>query len=156
MADTGKLKFYNDFFSTETNPEILIVDTNMDTIDNNDNRMSLREAIITTQASDKKDWEIRFITREQDEKYVEQSPQLGLGYWAIKLQKPLPTIAKTDNSIKEKITLSLIPRFSGLFIIAIGILIITGPTLLWFLDDNVGSLTETAFVSVKKQLGKFV
>ncbi|MFL0768289.1 MAG: SwmB domain-containing protein [Prochlorococcus sp.] len=99
MADTGKLKFYNDFFSTETNPEILIVDTNMDTIDNNDNRMSLREAIITTQASDKKDWEIRFITREQDENYVEQSPQLGLGYWAIKLQKPLPTIAKNNIAI---------------------------------------------------------
>ena len=57
----------------------------------------------------------------------------------------LPTIAKSDNSIKEKITLSLIPRFSGLFIIAIGILIITGPTLLWFLDDNVGSLTESTY-----------
>ena len=57
----------------------------------------------------------------------------------------LPTIAKTDNSIKEKITLSLIPRFSGLFIIAIGILIITGPTLLWFLDDNVESLTESTY-----------
>ena len=57
----------------------------------------------------------------------------------------LPTIAKTDNSIKEKITLSLIPRFSGLFIIAIGILIITGPTLLWFLDDNVASLTESTY-----------
>ena len=57
----------------------------------------------------------------------------------------LPTIAKADNSMKEKITLSLIPRFSGLFIIAIGILIITGPTLLWFLDDNVGSLTESTY-----------
>ncbi len=57
----------------------------------------------------------------------------------------LPTIAKTDNSIKEKITLSLIPRFSGLFIIAIGILIITGPTLLWFLDDNVASLTDSTY-----------
>ena len=57
----------------------------------------------------------------------------------------LPTITKTDNSTKEKIALSLIPRFSGLFIIAIGILIITGPTLLWFLDDNVGSLTESTY-----------
>ena len=57
----------------------------------------------------------------------------------------LPTVAKTENSIKEKITLSLIPRFSGLFIIAIGILIITGPTLLWFLDDNVASLTDSTY-----------
>ena len=57
----------------------------------------------------------------------------------------LPTITKTENSIKEKITLSLIPRFSGLFIIAIGILIITGPTLLWFLDDNVASLTGSTY-----------
>jgi len=57
----------------------------------------------------------------------------------------LPTITKTDNSTKEKIVLSLIPRFSGLFIIAIGILIITGPTLLWFLDDNVTSLTDSTY-----------
>ena len=57
----------------------------------------------------------------------------------------LPTITRTENSIKEKITLSLIPRFSGLFIIAIGILIITGPTLLWFLDDNVASLTDSTY-----------
>ena len=57
----------------------------------------------------------------------------------------LPAIAKVDQSTKEKFTLSLIPRFSGLFIIAIGILIITGPTLLWFLDDNVSSLTESTY-----------
>ena len=57
----------------------------------------------------------------------------------------LPTITKADNSTKEKIALSLIPRFSGLFIIAIGILIITGPTLLWFLDDNVSSLTDSTY-----------
>ena len=57
----------------------------------------------------------------------------------------LPTISKTDDSLRNKITLSLIPRFSGIFIIAIGILIITGPTLLWFLDDNVGSLTESTY-----------
>ena len=57
----------------------------------------------------------------------------------------LPTISKTDDSLRNKITLSLIPRFSGIFIIAIGILIITGPTLLWFLDDNVSSLTESTY-----------
>ncbi len=57
----------------------------------------------------------------------------------------LPTISKTDDSLRNKITLSLIPRFSGIFIIAIGILIITGPTLLWFLDDNVGALTESTY-----------
>ena len=57
----------------------------------------------------------------------------------------LPTISKTDDALRNKITLSLIPRFSGIFIIAIGILIITGPTLLWFLDDNVGGLTESTY-----------
>ena len=57
----------------------------------------------------------------------------------------LPTISRTNDSLRNKITLSLIPRFSGLFIIAIGILIITGPTLLWFLDDNVGSITESTY-----------
>jgi len=39
----------------------------------------------------------------------------------------------------------LIPRFSGMIIISLGILIITGPMLLWFLDSNVSSLTESTY-----------
>jgi len=57
----------------------------------------------------------------------------------------LPSITKLDGNVRDKITISLIPRFSGMIIIALGILIITGPTLLWFLDSNVSSLTESTY-----------
>ena len=53
-------------------------------------------------------------------------------------------IANSDISYKHLFT-SYLFIISGLFIIAIGILIITGPTLLWFLYDNVGSLTDSTY-----------
>ena len=46
---------------------------------------------------------------------------------------------------KERLTLALLPRYSGMFVIALGILIITGPMLLWFLESNVTSLTESNY-----------
>ena len=57
----------------------------------------------------------------------------------------LPAITKLDYDVRDKITASLIPRFSAMIIIALGILIITGPTLLWFLDSNVDSLTGSTY-----------
>ena len=57
----------------------------------------------------------------------------------------LPSITKLDANVRDKITISLIPRFSGMIIISLGILIITGPMLLWFLDSNVSSLTESTY-----------
>ena len=57
----------------------------------------------------------------------------------------LPSITKLDGNVRDKITISLLPRFSGMIIIALGILIITGPTLLWFLDSNVSSLTDSTY-----------
>ena len=57
----------------------------------------------------------------------------------------LPAITKLDYDVRDKITATLIPRFSGIIIIALGILIITGPILLWFLDSNVNSLTESTY-----------
>jgi len=57
----------------------------------------------------------------------------------------LPAITKLDYDVRDKITATIIPRFSGIIIIALGILIITGPTLLWFLDSNVNSLTESTY-----------
>ena len=42
-------------------------------------------------------------------------------------------------------SLVLIPRFSIAFIIAVGIVIITGPTLLWFLESDVGLITESVY-----------
>jgi copper transport protein len=57
----------------------------------------------------------------------------------------LPSITKLDGTVRDKITISLIPRFSAMIIIALGILIITGPMLLWFLDSNVSSLTDSTY-----------
>ena len=47
----------------------------------------------------------------------------------------LPTIAKLDWMDKEKIVLAILPRYSGMVTIALGILIITGPTLLVVLRE---------------------
>src|SRR3989338_713428 len=42
-------------------------------------------------------------------------------------------------------TLVLIPRFSIMFIVAVGVVIITGPTLMWFLESDVGLITESVY-----------
>jgi copper transport protein len=39
----------------------------------------------------------------------------------------------------------MIPRFSIAFIIAVGVVIITGPTLMWFLESDVGLITESIY-----------
>ena len=57
----------------------------------------------------------------------------------------LPTLAKLDWMEKEKIVLAILPRYSGMITIALGILIITGPTLLWFLESNVTSITNSTY-----------
>ena len=57
----------------------------------------------------------------------------------------LPTLTKLDGNKKDLITLLMIPRFSSIVVISLGILIITGPTLLWFLQDNVQLLTNSYY-----------
>ncbi len=57
----------------------------------------------------------------------------------------LPTFSKLDDIKKELFALQAIPRFSIMIIISLGILIITGPTLLWFLESNVGLLVESTY-----------
>jgi len=57
----------------------------------------------------------------------------------------LPTLAKLDWMEKEKTVLAILPRYSGMVTIALGILIITGPTLLWFLQSNVTSITNSTY-----------
>jgi len=57
----------------------------------------------------------------------------------------LPTLAKLDWMDKEKTVLAILPRYSGMVTIALGILIITGPTLLWFLESNVTSITNSTY-----------
>ena len=57
----------------------------------------------------------------------------------------LPTFSQLKESKREKMSLVLIPRFSIAFIIAIGIVIITGPTLMWFLESDVGLITKSVY-----------
>ena len=57
----------------------------------------------------------------------------------------LPAFSILDSNKKELISLLMIPRFSIMVIISFGIIIITGPTLLWFLESNVGLLWESTY-----------
>ncbi len=66
----------------------------------------------------------------------------GIFYFIFTL---LPTISQLKELKREKMSLVLIPRFSIVFIIAVGIVIITGPTLLWFLESDVGLITESIY-----------
>ena len=66
----------------------------------------------------------------------------GIFYFVFTL---LPTLSKLKEINKEKMSLALIPRFSIAFIISIGIVIITGPTLMWFLESDVGVITDSVY-----------
>ena len=66
----------------------------------------------------------------------------GIFYFVFTL---LPTFAQLKESKREKMSLLLIPRFSIAFIIAIGVVLITGPTLMWFLESDVGLITESVY-----------
>jgi len=66
----------------------------------------------------------------------------GMIYFVFTL---LPTFSQLKESKREKMSLLMIPRFSIAFIIAVGIVIITGPTLLWFLESDVGLITESVY-----------
>ncbi|WP_100183024.1 virginiamycin B lyase family protein [Candidatus Nitrosotenuis aquarius] len=57
----------------------------------------------------------------------------------------LPALGKLDNTKKELASLLVIPRFSSVIIISLGIVIITGPTLLWLLEDDVSLLSQSYY-----------
>ncbi len=66
----------------------------------------------------------------------------GIFYFVFTL---LPIFSQLKESKREKMSLLLIPRFSIAFIISVGIIVITGPTLLWFLESDVGLITESIY-----------
>ena len=66
----------------------------------------------------------------------------GIIYFVFTL---LPTFSQLKENTCEKMSLLAIPRFSIAFIISIGIVIISGPTLMWFLESDVGLITESVF-----------
>jgi copper transport protein len=57
----------------------------------------------------------------------------------------LPTLSILDDKKKELLSLAVLPRFSIMIIISLGILIISGPTLLWFIESNVGLLVKSTY-----------
>lgn len=57
----------------------------------------------------------------------------------------LPALSKSSDTYREMFSISMIPRLSMIFIISIGIVIVTGPTLLWMLESDVGLITESLF-----------
>ncbi len=66
----------------------------------------------------------------------------GIFYFVFTL---LPTFSQLKERNREKMSLVLIPRFSIAFIISIGVVIITGPALMWFLENDVGLITESIY-----------
>lgn len=70
----------------------------------------------------------------------------GIIFFAFAL---MPSLTSLESSVKEKLTLAVIPKFSIMFVISIGIIIIAGPTLMWFLEDDVSLITKSIY-------GKFI
>ena len=66
----------------------------------------------------------------------------GIFYFVFTL---LPTFSLLKEKNREKMSLVLIPRFSIAFIISVGIVIVTGPTLMWFLESDVGLISESVY-----------
>jgi copper transport protein len=68
----------------------------------------------------------------------------------------IPSFDKTESDKKERLSLLAIPKLSSMIIVAVGILLITGPTLLWFLESDVGLLYDSTYgrlILIKIALG---
>jgi len=57
----------------------------------------------------------------------------------------IPSFANLESDKKERVSLLIIPKVSSMVIIAVGILIVTGPTSLWFLESDVGLLYNSTY-----------
>ena len=66
----------------------------------------------------------------------------GIIYFVFTL---LPTFSRLEKVKMEKMSLVMIPRFSIVFVIALGIVIISGPTLMWLLESDVGVITQSTY-----------
>jgi len=66
----------------------------------------------------------------------------GIIFFAFTL---LPSFANLKDELKEKMSLAAIPRFSIMIIIALGIVIISGPTLMWLLESDTTMITESTY-----------
>lgn len=66
----------------------------------------------------------------------------GIIFFAFTL---LPSFGRLDENIREKMSLAAIPRFSIMIVIALGVVIITGPILMWLLESDVHMITESTY-----------
>ncbi|ABK78408.1 streptogramin lyase [Cenarchaeum symbiosum A] len=57
----------------------------------------------------------------------------------------LPALRGLGDRAREGLSLAAMPRFSIMFIIAIGIVIITGPVLMWLLEDDLGMIAGSTY-----------
>lgn len=57
----------------------------------------------------------------------------------------LPSLTNLETGKKEMLALAAIPRFSSIILIALGLLVVTGPTLLWLLEDDVTLLSQSPY-----------
>lgn len=57
----------------------------------------------------------------------------------------LPSLSSLESGKKELLALTAIPKFSSMILIALGILIVTGPTLLWLLEDDMVLLSQSPY-----------
>ena len=66
----------------------------------------------------------------------------GIIFFAFTL---LPTFSSLDASKRERMALVMIPRFSIAFVIAVGVVIISGPVLMWLLESDVSLIAESTY-----------
>ena len=66
----------------------------------------------------------------------------GVIFFAFAL---LPALSSLEAGKKERMSLVVIPRFSIAFVIAVGVVIITGPTLMWLLESDMGVIVESTY-----------
>ena len=66
----------------------------------------------------------------------------GIIFFAFTL---LPAYRSLKEVDREKLALATIPKFSIMFIIALGIVIVSGPTLMWLLETDVGIIVESTY-----------
>lgn len=57
----------------------------------------------------------------------------------------LPSFGILDDNTREKMSLAAIPRFSIAITVAIGVVIISGPALMWMLESNAGVIAQSTY-----------
>ena len=57
----------------------------------------------------------------------------------------LPALAAANGQSRERMALLLVPRFSTVFVLGLGIVIVTGPVLMWFLESDLGMIGESIY-----------